>query len=459
MLKATVVGAGLAGCEAAYQLAKRGIKVSLVEMKPKKYSPAHHLEDFAELVCSNSLRSNALTNAVGLLKEEMRQIGSLIMEAADANAVPAGSALAVDRIGFSKYITESIKSNKNIEIIYEEMQEIPEDPTIIATGPLTSDALAKAIAKLIDEDYFYFYDAAAPIVTLESIDLNKVYRKSRYDKGEADYLNCPMSQEEFMNFYNELINAECAELHEFEDEKYFEGCMPVEEMAKRGLNTLVFGPLKPVGLEKDGYRPYAVVQLRQDNSEGTLFNLVGFQTHLKFPEQKRVFSMIPGLENAEFVRYGVMHRNTFINSPKCLMETYQCIKREDLFFAGQITGVEGYVESISSGFVAGLNAASLYNIYKEENKTNNKDTSGIIKQDEFNKESVVNRLDKKKIVFSNETVIGALSSYISTSNENFQPMNSNFGILPKLDEEIRDKKLRYEKLAKRSLKSLKKRHD
>ena len=400
MLKATVVGAGLAGCEAAYQLAKRGIKVTLIEMKPKKFSPTHHSENFSELVCSNSLRSDVLTNAVGLLKEEMRQIGSLIMESADKHKVPAGSALAVDRNTFSSYITEVIKNHENIEVISEEVTEIPEGPTIIATGPLTSDALSKAISELIDENYFYFYDAAAPIVTLESIDMNKVYRKSRYDKGSADYLNCPMNEEEFRHFYEELINAECATLHDFEDEKYFEGCMPVEEMAKRGPNTLVFGPLKPVGLEKEGEkRPFAVVQLRQDNEEGTLFNLVGFQTHLKFGEQKRVFSLIPGLENAEFVRYGVMHRNTYINSPKYLKETYQFEGRDDLFFAGQITGVEGYIESAASGMLAGINLARL------------------LKGEEISP-------------LGNNNMLGAMAHYISNADEkHFQPMNANFGIM------------------------------
>lgn len=423
MHKVTVVGAGLAGCEASYQLAKRGIHVKLIEMKPKKFSPAHHSEDFAELVCSNSLRSDALTNAVGLLKEEMREIGSLIMESADKHRIPAGSALAVDRYSFSKYITDTLRNNELIEIVEEEVTEIPEGPTIIATGPLTSDALSSSIAKFIDEDYLYFYDAAAPIVTLDSIDMNKVYRKSRYDKGSADYLNCPMNEEEFLNFYHELVNAECATLHEFEDEKYFEGCMPVEEMAKRGVNTLVFGPLKPVGLEVDGKRPYAVVQLRQDNEEGTLFNLVGFQTHLKFPEQKRVFSLIPGLENAEFVRYGVMHRNTFINSPKCLLETYQAVKREDLFFAGQITGVEGYVESAASGLLAGINMAH----HIRHNYT---------------------------IALGNNNMIGAMAHYIATADEkHFQPMNANFGILH-LEGKYK-KSERKEAYAKEALKNIK----
>ncbi len=399
MLNVTVVGAGLAGCEAAYQLSKRGIHVTLIEMKPKKHTPAHHSDTFAELVCSNSLRSNALSNAVGLLKEEMRQIGSLIMESADKNKVPAGSALAVDRINFSNYITDKIKNDDNIDVIEEEVKEIPDGPVIIASGPLTSEELSKAIQKRIDQEHFYFFDAAAPIVTLESIDMNKVYRKSRYDKGSADYLNCPMTEEEFFHFYHELINAKCATLHEFEDEKYFEGCMPVEEMAKRGMQTLLFGPLKPVGLEKDDNRPYAVVQLRQDNEEGTLFNLVGFQTHLLWGEQKRVFSLIPGLENAEFVRYGVMHKNTYINSPVCLRETLQDKKRDDLFFAGQMTGVEGYIESAASGMLAGINMA---HYLKGEECT----------------------------ILGNMTMLGAMAHYITTADaKHFQPMNANFGIM------------------------------
>ncbi|MBR2067888.1 MAG: methylenetetrahydrofolate--tRNA-(uracil(54)-C(5))-methyltransferase (FADH(2)-oxidizing) TrmFO, partial [Solobacterium sp.] len=419
MLKANVIGAGLAGVEATYQLTKRGIEVDLYDMKPKKFTPAHHSEDFAELVCSNSLRSDALTNAVGLLKEEMRTIGSLVMEGADSTRIPAGSALAVDRKGFSAYLTKKIKENPLVHYISEEITEIPKQPTIIATGPLTSNALAKAIQELIQEESFYFYDAAAPIVTLESLDLNKVYRKSRYDKGSADYLNCPMTQEEFYRFYEALVNAKTATLHDFEEEKYFEGCMPVEEMARRGAQTLVFGPLKPVGLEVDGKRPYAVVQLRQDNVEGNLFNLVGFQTHLTFPEQKRVFSLIPGLENAEFVRYGVMHRNTFLNSPKCLEESYQFKNREDLFFAGQMTGVEGYIESAASGMLAGINMA---HYLKGE---------ALVKP-------------------GNHTMLGAMSYYISHADEkHFQPMNANFGIMH-LETKVK-KHERKEAYAKQSL--------
>lgn len=399
MKNAVVIGAGLAGCEAAWQLAERGIHVRLYEMKPQKKSPAHHSDDFAELVCSNSLRSNALTNAVGLLKEEMRQIGSLIMTCADANQVPAGSALAVDRNRFAAMVTEKIRSHPNIEIVSAECDAIPDEPCVIATGPLSSKAMTDAIAALSGEEYCYFYDAAAPIVTYESIDMNKAYRKSRYDKGEADYINCPMNKEQFDAFYDALITAETAEMHEFEKEVYFEGCMPFEEMARRGRNTLLFGPMKPVGLEKDGWRPYAVVQLRQDNAEATLYNIVGFQTHLKWGEQKRVLQMIPGLENCEIVRYGVMHRNTFINSPKCLRETYQWKDRDDLFFAGQMTGVEGYIESAASGMLAGINLAHVLN-------------------------------GEEPVAPGVKTMIGAMSHYIVTADPaHFQPMNANFGIM------------------------------
>lgn len=399
-MKATVVGAGLAGCEAAWQLAERGISVKLVEMKPVKKTPAHHSDDFAELVCSNSLRSNALTNAVGLLKEEMRTIGSLIMSSADANQVPAGSALAVDRNRFAAMITEKIRNHPLIEVVSEECDAIPEGPCVIATGPLSSDAMTKAISALSGEEYCYFYDAAAPIVTYESIDMEKAYRKSRYDKGEADYINCPMNREQFDAFYEALITAETAELHSFEKEVYFEGCMPFEEMARRGRNTLLFGPMKPVGLEQEGKkRPYAVVQLRQDNAEATLYNIVGFQTHLKWGEQKRILQMIPGLEHCEIVRYGVMHRNTFINSPKCLRETYQWKDRDDLFFAGQMTGVEGYIESAASGMLAGINLA---HVMKGEDP----------------------------VCPGPKTMIGAMSHYIATADPNhFQPMNANFGIM------------------------------
>ena len=418
----TIIGAGLAGCEAAYQCAKRGIKVNLIEMRPKKYPPAFHTDLFGELVCSNSLRSNSLNNAVGILKEELRLLDSLIIKAADASSVPAGSALAVDRESFSHYITDTIRNHENITVINEEITEIPEGPCIIATGPLTSDNLARAICEYLHTGTLHFYDAAAPIVEKDSIDFNKAYYKSRYDKGEASYINCPMDAQEFEQFYDALIHAQCAHLHDFEDEKYFEGCMPIEVMAKRGEDTIRFGPLKPVGFDdpRTGKRPYAIVQLRQDNTSGTLYNLVGFQTNLKFGEQKRVFSMIPGLEDAEFIKYGVMHRNTYINSPKLLNKEGNLRTNNNIFFAGQITGVEGYVESIASGLFAGINAV------KE------------LKQEE-------------KIIFPKETVIGALTNYVSSPNEKFQPMNANFGILPPLEEKVKDKKKRYEKMAERSL--------
>ena len=400
MKEAIVVGAGLAGCEAAYQLAKRGIHVKLYEMKPHKKSEAHHMDTFAELVCSNSLRSDVTSNAVGLLKEEMRTIGSLIMEVADETAVPAGSALAVDRTLFSKKITERIQQHPNIEIIDEEMDHIPSSPCVIATGPLSSDAMVKAIGTIIDNKYCYFYDAAAPIVSFDSIDMNIAYKKSRYDKGSADYINCPMDVDQFNAFYDALIIAEVAEVHGFENEKVFEGCMPFEVMAKRGRNTLLFGPMKPVGLETpDGKRPYAIVQLRQDNVEASLYNIVGFQTHLKWPEQKRIIRMIPGLENAEIVRYGVMHRNTYINSPVALEESYAFKGRNDLFFAGQMTGVEGYVESSASGMLAGINLAHVLN-------------------------------GEEVCLPGNQTVIGSMSYYITHADpRNFQPMNANFGIV------------------------------
>ena len=400
MKEAIVVGAGLAGCEAAYQLAKRGIHVKLYEMKPHKKSEAHHMDTFAELVCSNSLRSDATSNAVGLLKEEMRTIGSLIMEVADETAVPAGSALAVDRTLFSKKITERIQQHPNIEIIDEEVDHIPSSPCVIATGPLSSDAMVKAIGTIIDNKYCYFYDAAAPIVSFDSIDMNIAYKKSRYDKGSADYINCPMDVDQFNACYDALITAEVAEVHGFENEKVFEGCMPFEVMAKRGRNTLLFGPMKPVGLETpDGKRPYAIVQLRQDNVEASLYNIVGFQTHLKWPEQKRIIRMIPGLENAEIVRYGVMHRNTYINSPVALEESYAFKGRNDLFFAGQMTGVEGYVESSASGMLAGINLAHVLN-------------------------------GEEVCLPGNQTVIGSMSYYITHADpRNFQPMNANFGIV------------------------------
>lgn len=409
MKEAIVVGAGLAGCEAAYQLSKRGIHVKLYEMKPNKKSEAHHSDNFAELVCSNSLRSDALSNAVGLLKEEMRTIGSLIMEVADKTSVPAGSALAVDRELFSKTITERIQNDSNIEIIHEEITEIPSSPCIIATGPLSSEGMVNAIGKIIDNKYCYFYDAAAPIITYDSIDMNIAYKKSRYDKGSADYINCPMDIDEFNQFYEALNTAEVAPVHGFENEKVFEGCMPFEVMAKRGVKTLLFGPMKPVGLETpDGKRPYAVVQLRQDNATASLYNIVGFQTHLKWGEQKRIIQMIPGLENAEIVRYGVMHRNTYINSPIVLDETYALKERNDLFFAGQMTGVEGYIESAASGLLAGINLAHVLN-------------------------------NEEPCKPGNKTVIGSMSYYIThADSKNFQPMNANFGIVH-LDEAVKKK--------------------
>lgn len=356
-----VIGAGLAGSEAAWQLAEAGVPVNLYEMRPVKSTAAHHTADFAELVCSNSLRGNGLTNAVGVLKEEMRRLNSLVISSADETAVPAGGALAVDRNDFSGLITQKLKTHPLVTVISEEITKIPKGITIIATGPLTSEALAEEIAEYNGSHGFYFYDAAAPIIDSSTIDRDKVYLKSRYDKGEAAYLNCPMTEEEFMRFYEALITAEVAPQKEFEKEKFFEGCMPIEVMAKRGIKTMLFGPMKPVGLEdpKTGKRPYAVIQLRQDNAAASMYNIVGFQTHLKWGEQKRVFQMIPGLENAEFLRYGVMHRNSFMNSPELLRPTYQSKKRDDLFFAGQMTGVEGYVESAGSGLVAGINAARL----------------------------------------------------------------------------------------------------
>ncbi|WP_413381645.1 FADH(2)-oxidizing methylenetetrahydrofolate--tRNA-(uracil(54)-C(5))-methyltransferase TrmFO [Alkalihalobacillus sp. 1P02AB] len=421
-----VIGAGLAGSEAAWQLAKRGIQVSLYEMRPVRQTAAHHTDKFAELVCSNSLRSNALTNAVGVLKEEMRALDSVIIAAADSAAVPAGGALAVDRHDFAALVTEKVKNHPNVTVINEEVDGIPEGPTIIATGPLTSESLSKELRQLTGEEYLYFYDAAAPIIEADSINLDKVYLKSRYDKGEAAYLNCPMTEEEFERFYEALTSAETVPLKEFEKEIFFEGCMPIEVMASRGKKTMLFGPMKPVGLEdpKTGKRPYAVVQLRQDNSSGTLYNLVGFQTHLKWGPQKEVLRLIPGLENAEIVRYGVMHRNTFINSPNLLKPTYQYKERDDLFFAGQITGVEGYVESAAAGLVAGINA------------------SRFVEGEEM-------------LEFPDKTVIGSMAQYITQANsKNFQPMNANFGLLPPFEERIRNKKERYEKLATRALEEI-----
>jgi methylenetetrahydrofolate--tRNA-(uracil-5-)-methyltransferase len=421
-----VIGAGLAGSEAAWQLAKRGINVKLYEMRPVKQTPAHHTDKFAELVCSNSLRANTLTNAVGVLKEEMRKLDSVIISSADACAVPAGGALAVDRHEFAALVTEKVKNHPNVTVIHEEVTEIPEGPTIIATGPLTSEALSSSLRNITGEDYLYFYDAAAPIIEKDSINMDKVYLKSRYDKGEAAYLNCPMSEEEFNRFYEALIAAETVPLKEFEKEIFFEGCMPIEVMASRGRKTMLFGPMKPVGLEdpRTGRRPYAVVQLRQDDAAGTLYNIVGFQTHLKWGPQKEVLQLIPGLENAEIVRYGVMHRNTFINSPKVLNATYQFRERHDLFFAGQMTGVEGYVESAASGLVAGINAARL---------VEGKDT----------------------LEFPHETAIGSMARYITTTNaKNFQPMNANFGLFPELPEKIRGKQERNEQHANRALETI-----
>lgn len=422
----TVVGAGLAGSEAAWQLAERGISVRLCEQKPKIYSPAHTRPTFAELVCSNSLRSDRLENGVGLLKAEMRKLNSLIMRAADATRVPAGGALAVDRDGFSQAVTEAILNHPNITVEEGEITEIPEGPCIISSGPLTQGKLWDAIGAFLGSEYLYFYDAVAPIVREDTIDFEKAFWAARYDRGEADYINCPMSREEYQAFYEALISAECAPLHQFEKQLHFEGCMPVEELARRGEQTLLFGPLKPVGLKdpKTGKEPYAVVQLRQDNGEGTLFNIVGFQTHLKFGEQKRVFSMIPGLEHAEFERYGVMHRNTYIHSPTKMCPTYQTQARADLFFAGQITGVEGYVESAASGLVAGINAARL--------------VSG-----------------QEPLTFPVETAHGAMAHYITHCvTKNFQPMNMTFGLLPGWPERIRDKAERYRKISNRALEAL-----
>ncbi len=423
-MKIKVIGAGLAGCEAAWQITKQGIDVELWEMKPQKYSPAHKSPNFAELVCSNSLRADGIANAVGLLKEEMRKIGSLIMECADETKVPAGGALAVDREGFSKMVTDKIKNNPKITIKSGEVTSIDDSEyTIIATGPLASDGIISEIKRLTGSEYLHFFDAAAPIVSYESVDMSKAFRAARYGKGGDDYINCPMDKEQYLKFYKALISAETAELHEdIDTPNVFEGCMPIEVMAKRGEDTMRFGPLKPVGLTNphDNTRPYAVVQLRQDNADGTLFNIVGFQTHLKFGEQKRVFSMIGGLENAEFIRYGVMHRNTYINSPDLLTSTYSMRKYPKIYFAGQITGVEGYIESASSGMVAGINIARKL-------------------------------LGKDEIIFSSKTALGALSNYISAGSvSNFQPMNVNFGIFEDLGMRIKDKKEKASMFAQRS---------
>ena len=423
--KVTVIGGGLAGVEAANQLAKRGIKVTLYEMKPVKYSPAHKNENLAELVCSNSLKAERVGSAAGLLKEEMRRFGSVCLEAADKAKVPAGGALAVDRDIFSSLITESILCNENITVVREEVTEIPEGTVIIAAGPLVSDTLAEKIGKLLGKDFLSFYDAAAPIVTADSIDMESAFTQSRYDRGgEADYINCPLNKEEYEAFYEAIINAESAELHSFDKKKdVYEGCMPIEVLASRGKDTMRYGPLKPVGLQnpKTGHRPWANLQLRKENAEGTMYNLVGFQTNLKFPEQKRVFSMFPALKNAEFVRYGVMHRNTFINSPALLNDDFSLKKNGRIYFAGQISGVEGYMESASSGILAGYNAAQKI-------------------------------LGKEKLVLPEITMMGALTKYISdVTVKNFQPMGAAFGIVPPLEEKIRDKKERYETLANRSM--------
>jgi methylenetetrahydrofolate--tRNA-(uracil-5-)-methyltransferase len=418
-----VIGAGLAGSEAAWQIANQGVKVHLYEMRPVKKTPAHRSEQFAELVCSNSLRANTLTNAVGILKEEMRNLDSVIIKAADECAVPAGGALAVDREEFSSKVTSYVQGHPNITVFREEMDEIPEGITVIATGPLTSESLSQQLKGITGEDHLYFYDAAAPILDKETIDMDKVFLASRYDKGDAAYLNCPMTEGEFATFYEALVTAEVVPLKEFEKEIYFEGCMPVEVMATRGDKTLLFGPLKPVGLidPRTGKQPYAVVQLRQDNSAGTLYNIVGFQTHLKWGDQKRVIQLIPGLEQAEIIRYGVMHRNTFINSPNLLKPTYQYKERDSLFFAGQMTGVEGYVESAASGLIAGINAARL--------------AKGL-----------------EPLVFPQETAIGSMSHYITTADpKNFQPMNANFGLFPPLPKKIKNKKEKNEKFAERAI--------
>ena len=425
----TIIGGGLAGSEAALKIANSGIKVKLYEMKPVKYSEAHSNSNLGEIVCSNSFKSNLLTNACGLLKEELRILDSKLIQIADKVKVPAGQALAVDRELFAEEVTKLIEENENIELIREELTKIPEDGiVIIATGPLTSDGLSQEIAKLTGNDKLYFYDAAAPIVEKETIDMNIAFYGDRYGKaGDNSYINLPMNKEEYTKFYNELVNAESAVLHSFEKREIFEGCMPVEVMAKRGEDTLRFGPLKPVGFTdpRDGTKPYAIVQLRQDDNKATLYNLVGFQTNLKYGEQKRVFSMIPGLENANFVKYGVMHKNTYINSTKLLDETYNLKLDNRIFFAGQLTGVEGYVESISSGMVAALNAIEKFK------GTNN------------------------KIIFDEKTMIGCLAKYISSENDKFQPMNANFGILPELDIKIRDKKQRYQAFADRALEIMK----
>ena len=488
----SVIGGGLAGSEAAYQIAKQGIKVKLYEMKPTVYSPAHSNQNLAEVVCSNSFKSNLHTNACGLLKEELRKLDSLLIRIADEVSVPAGQALAVDREQFSKRVTEELEKIKEIEIIRKEVgnqtvnniddilldetikgevETMAEDSIVIlATGPLTSSNLSKEIATLTGEDKLYFYDAAAPIIEKDSINMNIAFWGERYEQerakeeseeewkkriqtqNEASYLNLPMNQEEYESFWTELVNAEVVTLHEFEKKELFEGCMPIEIMAKRGKDTLRFGPLKPVGFTdpRTGKRPYALVQLRQDNSEGNLFNMVGFQTNLKFGEQQRVFSKIPGLENANFAKYGVMHRNTYINSTKLLEPTYRFKKNPNIYFAGQITGVEGYVESISSGLVAALNAVQQYKTIEKLQ------TSGKLEIEENTKEKGIKKQLENLIIFPETTMIGALAHYISSPNENFQPMNANFGILPQLPEKIKDKKEKYTKLADKALADLEK---
>ena len=425
-MEVKVIGAGLAGSEAAWQLAKRGIRVKLYEMKPQKMSPAHHSGDFAELVCSNSLRGDRLENAVGLLKEELRRCGSLIMECAEATRVEAGGCLAVDREGFSRLVTEKIRSNPNITLVSEEVTQVPQGPVIIATGPLTSDALSKAIGEYFGADYLHFFDAAAPLVTAESVDMNLAWWQSRYDRGTPDYVNCAMDKQQYEDFVKALITAQEAEVHGFEDKRVFEGCMPVEVMARRGLDTLRFGPMKPVGLTdpRTGAEPYAVLQLRQDNAAKSVYNLVGFQTHLKFGEQKRVFSMIPALRNAEFVRYGVMHRNTYLNSPQMLDRYYRLRRAPRIRFAGQMTGVEGYVESCASGALVGIETAAQV-------------------------------LGLPPVDFPQETAIGALSLYISGGSVgDFQPMNINFGIITPLDHRVRGKRNKNAEISARSLQIL-----
>lgn len=426
--KVIVIGAGLAGSEAAWQIAEAGVNVELYEMRPAVTSPAHHSAQFAELVCSNSLRAAAVENAVGLIKEEMRQMNSLIMKAADANRVPAGGALAVDRDGFSGYITEVLSNHPKVTVVNKEVTAIPDELVVVASGPLTSENLSQTIGEITGQEYLYFYDAAAPIVTGDSLDMDKIYRASRYGKGDEDYLNCPMNKYEYEQFWNELTNAETAQIKEFEKAIFFEGCMPVEEMARRGIDTLRFGPLKPVGLAHpvSGEIPHAVIQLRQDNFASTLYNIVGFQTHLKWPEQERVFRMIPGLERAEFVRLGVMHRNTYINSPKVLRSTMQMTERPNILFAGQLTGVEGYVESAASGLVAGINAARL-------------------------------AVGSEALVFPDDTAHGALCRYITHADPaKFQPMNINFGLMPPLEQRVKDKKVKNKMIADRALASLQK---